>query len=638
MKENRLQEVLVLLYRLFLGYVFYQIARLLFYLFNKDLMKVDSLWEYLHYAYRGMAFDTTALLYVNAVFILFSILPLFINTTKGYQKFLFYLYFITNGVTYLLNYIDMAYYPFSQTRLTRVVFSIVGSETNLHKIFFHAILDYPLVPIAYILMMWLWIYLYKKVKVVERKPQKKTQYFLYSLLILVITGVSVVGGIRGGYGHGIRPINMVDANRHVKNPLQANFVLNSVFSFFRTINHNNFKEVNWVSQDYIDQNVKPYKLYTREVKDKPNIVIFIVESFGSEYIGAQNQHKNIKDYVSYTPFLDSLAKESLIFEQSYANGRQSIHGMSSVLSGIPALKDAFTSSPYSNQKIQSIVSVCNDMGYDTSFYHGAHNGSMGFLGFANILGFKHYFGMTEYNNENDFDGAWAIWDEPFFQYFANNIGKQTPFMSTIFTASSHHPFKIPKRYEGKFKKGNLKIHEPIQYTDYSLKKFFKTAKTKPWYQNTIFVITADHVNMTYYSEYEKPMNRFAVPVIFFSPNKEYNLKGVSKDIAQQMDIYPTLVDLIGYNKPIRSWGRSLVAENKEPHLIVNSTGIDQFIIGDYIYIFDGENFTGLYKKDDLGLKNNLINKIDSPEIKEGMKRARAWYQDYMYRIINKKLQ
>ncbi|RZJ41168.1 MAG: LTA synthase family protein, partial [Chryseobacterium sp.] len=418
----------------------------------------------------------------------------------------------------------------------------------------------------------------------------------------------------------------------------GNVVLNSVFSFFRTLGTNNFKLVHFVDEKFIQQNIKPYKLYEREVGERPNVVIFIMESFGKEYSGAFNKNTNIKDFVSYTPFLDSLANESLIFTNAFANGRQSIHGMSSVLAGIPSLTDAFTSSPYSNQKIQSIVSVCNDLGYDTSFYHGAPNGSMGFQGFGNILGFKHYFGKTEYNNDQDFDGMWAIWDEPFFKYFAKSIGKKQPFMSTLFSASSHDPFKVPENYQNKFKSGPLQIHIPIQYTDYALKKFFETAKKQPWYQNTIFVITADHTNQIYYPEYQKAMNRFAIPLLFFSPNPNYNLKGVDDRFAQQIDIYPTLADLIGYNKKIRSWGRSLLSDKNENSIIINSDSInEQTIIGHYIYIFNGTEVTGIYNKTDLALSKNLISKNLNPEQKLGIEKTKAWYQDYMDRVINRKL-
>ncbi|CAD0221000.1 LTA synthase family protein [Chryseobacterium sp. JV274] len=638
LKGLRKQEVLALVYRIFLAYFFYQIARLLFWYFNKDLIKVDSVSEYIKLAFHGTAFDTTAILYVNALFILLSLLPLVINTKKVFQKILFWLYFITNGIAYAMNFGDFIYYKFSQARLTSAVFQVAEHESNVSQTLMISVGEHPFVLIWFVVLMGLWVFLYKRIKVEDVKPVKLLPYFITSIITLCLTAVLVVGGIRGDFKHSTRPINMVDATRFVTNPLQGNMVLNSTFSFFRTLNTNNFKEVHFVDQKYIEENVQPYKVYDRKVENRPNIVIFIVESFGREYSGAFNKDKNIKDYVSYTPFIDSLAGQSLIFPNTFANGRQSIHGMSSVLAGIPSLTDAFTGSPYSNQKIQSIVSVCNDLGYDTSFYHGAPNGSMGFLGFGNILGFKHYFGKTEYNHDEDFDGMWAIWDEPFLQYFAKNVGKKQPFMTTVFTASSHHPFKIPEKYNGKFKKGKIEIHEPMQYTDYAIKQYFETAKKQPWYNNTIFVFTGDHTNQVYYPEYERAMNRYAVPLIFYSPNPEYQLKGVSQEIAQQADIYPTLADLIGYNKPIRSWGRSLVSDKKYPFIIVNSDGsTDQFMIGNYIYRFDGKEIIGVYAQSDLSLEKNLLNEVKNPEVEAGKKTAKAWYQDYMDRVINRKL-
>ena len=640
MKEFRLQEIIALFYRIFLAFFFYQIARLLFWFFNKNLIPVDNVSEYLNLAYRGIAFDTTAILYVNSLFILLSIIPIVINTKRVYQKFLFYLYFITNGISFGMNFGDFVYFKFSQARLTTAAMNVAQHESNIGKVFFLSIVEHPMVIVWFIILMALWIYLYKKVKVIWRKPVKLVPYFIFSVLTLCLTALLVVGGIRGDFRHSTRPINLVDANRHVTKPAQANVVLNSVFSFFRTLNTNNFQEVHFVDEKFIDENIHPYKLYMRDpVEPKPNVVIFILESFGKEYSGAFNKNTNIKDFVSYTPFFDSLATKSLIATNAFANGRQSIHGMSSILAGIPTLKDAFTSSPYSNQKIQSIVSVSNEMGYDTSFFHGAPNGSMGFLGFGNILGFKHYYGKAEYNNDADFDGIWGIWDEPFFQYFAKTLNqKKSPFMATLFSVSSHHPFKVPENHQGRFKKGPLEIHEPIGYTDYALKQFFKTAQKMPWFNNTIFVLVADHTNQVAYQEYEKSINRFAVPILFYSPNPKYQLQGEITEPAQQMDIYPTLADLMGYNNKIRSWGRSLVSDKKEDYMIINSDSInEQFMIGNYIYLFNGKEVTGIYMIDDKGLDKNLLNKVNNQEIQKGILLSKGWYQDYMNRVINRKL-
>ncbi|MDB5088061.1 MAG: Phosphoglycerol transferase MdoB, partial [Mucilaginibacter sp.] len=331
---------------------------------------------------------------------------------------------------------------------------------------------------------------------------------------------------------------------------------------------------------------------------------------------------------------------SLIFTNAYANGRQSIHAMSSILAGIPSFQTAFTSSPYAKQKIQSIVSVCDSLGYQTSFFHGAADGSMGFQGFGSILGIKNYYGRSEYNNDKDFDGIWGIWDEPFFQFMGKTLGTQKqPFMATLFTLSSHDPFQIPEKYKTRFKGGPLAIDKCVQYSDNALRAFFNYVKTQPWYNNTIFVITADHTNQTYYPVYSEAVNRFAVPILFYSANKAYALKGVRTDMASQMDIYPSLADLIGYNKPFRSWGRSLISNlPAETPRIINSMGnIYQFIQGNYIYLFDGKRITGIFTTADKGLEKNLMAGNLNPEMNKGIADCKAFIQDYSDRIVNKKL-
>src|SRR5690554_1845293 len=562
-KFIRVNEYVALIYRLFLAYLFYFIARVLFVLYNKSILNIDSIGEFFRLSYHGLAFDTTAILYLNSVFILFSILPLFINTSHSYQKFLFYVYFTFNLVGYALNFVDFIYYKYTFTRTTVVVWDVLKNESNGFNMFFRFLISYWHVYWLFFVISFLWIYCYKKVKVVPPKtPIRPIPYLLFSLLGIGIIGTLVVGGIRGGdFKKTTRPINMVDASRHVNRIEHSDIVLNTPFSFIRTFNSNSFQKVPYqVPEADVNTLVAPIKQYTDNPKTTPNIVLFIVESYGREYWGAFNKHANIPNYEGYTPFLDSLAQESLIFTNAYSNGSKSIHGMSSVLSGIPSFKDAFTSSPYSKQKIQSLVSALQDWGYDTSFFHGAPNGSMGFLGFSNILGFDHYYGMEEYGNDDDFDGSWGIWDEPFLQYMKSTLDhKQQPFFSTVFTVSSHEPFKIPKKYDGKFPKGHIKMHEPVGYTDYAFKQFFNAAKKEPWFDNTIFVITADHPNQVYYDEYNKVINRRAVPILFYK--SDGSLIGVDNELAQQIDIYPTLMDLIGYDKPFRSWGRSLVSDD-----------------------------------------------------------------------------
>ena len=635
----RINEYAVMLYRLFLAYFFYFIARALFFLYNKSLLNLDSFGEFLRLSFFGIAFDTTAILYLNSAFILFSILPLFVNTSRGYQKFVFYIYFGFNLVGYALNFVDFIYYKYTFSRTTIVVWDLLKHESNGLNMFFRFLISYWHVYLLFFLMAFFWVYLYKKVKVKHAiQPIRKISYLLSSLIGIGVFGLLTIGGIRGGdFKKSTRPINMLDASRHVKKIEHTDIVLNTPFAFIRTFNSNSFKIMDFdVPDPTIESYIQPIKQYSNNPKTTPNIVLFITESYGREYWGAFNKDANIPNYESFTPFLDSLTNHSLIFSNAFSNGSKSIHGMSSVLAGIPSFKNAFTSSSYSKQDIQSLVSTLQEMGYDTSFFHGAPNGSMGFLGFANILGFDHYFGMEEYNNDSDFDGSWGIWDEPFFQFMKTTLDTKTqPFFSTIFTVSSHEPYVIPEKYEGKFPKGYVPMHQTVGYTDYAFQKFFEAAKKEPWFENTIFVITADHGNQIHYRDfYGKVINRTAVPILIYKPDETF--KGDNKELAQQMDIYPTLLDIVGYNKPFRSWGRSLVAENTMEPFVMNGTDYYQVQRGNYICIFDGEKTIGFYDIHDKGLEKNLIANRNA-EMDELELFCKAFLQDYYKRIIEKKL-
>lgn len=632
----RFNEYKALVYRIGLAYLFYMVARILFFIYNEHLVKIDSPTDFIKLAYHGLAFDTTAIIYANILFIVLSIFPLVINTKKGYQKFLFYLYFIFNLFAYATNFVDFIYYKYTFNRSTRASLDTLENESNKTALFFNFLLHYWHVFFLFFLCAFLWIYLYKKVKVKNDKIKPSFKYFGVSIFSFLLIATLCIGGIRGDFQKSTRPINMLDASRYVKDASQADFVLNTPFAIIRTWNTNTFVKVSLVDKATIDSLVVPIKQYKTNPKTKPNVVIFILESFAREYIGSFNKDLNIKNYKGYTPFVDSLAQHSLIFTNAYANGYKSIHGMSSVIAGVPSFKDAFTSSPYPKQKIESLVSILKSQGYDTSFFHGAPNGSMGFLGFGNILGYDHYYGKTEYNNDADFDGVWGIWDEPFFQYFNKTLTqKKQPFMATLFSVSSHEPYAVPEKYKGKFPKGESVMHECIGYTDYSLKQFFNAAKKEPWYNNTIFVLVADHDNIMYYDEYYKDQNLHTIPILFFTPNEKY--KGVNKDWAQQIDIYPTLLDMMGYDKPFRSWGRSLISnDNVTPFVMRYASDKYEMMSGNYICCLDGEKAVGFYDKNDKALEHNLIaNRNAEMNILE--KRCQAFLQDYMERVIDKKL-
>jgi phosphoglycerol transferase MdoB-like AlkP superfamily enzyme len=632
----RFEEYKVVGYRILLAYVFYTIARLLFFFYNRNLIQIDRVTDIVSMCYHGLTFDTASILYLNLLFIVFSILPLRINHSKKYQTFLFYLYFIPNLLGYATNFVDFIYYRFNFGRSTIAALDSLKHESNKLLLLTNFLLHYWHVFILFFVVSYLWIYLYKKVSVQNESSHKGITYFGTSAVGFLVIVTLIIGGIRGDFKKSTRPINLIDASRDVKNVSQADVVLNTPFALIRTLFSNNFKKMNFVDETTINKLVQPIKHYQTNPKSKPNVVIFILESNAKEYFGSFNKNTTIPKYKGYTPFIDSLAHHSLIFTNAYANGYKSIHAMSSVLAGIPSFKDAFTSSPYPKQKTESLVSTLKSEGYVTSFFHGAPNGSMGFLGYANILGFDHYYGKNEYNNDDDFDGVWGIWDEPFFQYFNTTISKEKqPFMATLFSVTSHEPYQVPEKYKGKFPKGDVNIHQCIGYTDFALQQFFASAKKQAWFKNTIFVFVGDHGNTIYYDEYKKEMNKNAVAMMIYKPNSK--LIGESADYAQQIDLYPTILDLIGYKKSFRSWGRSLVGDQQiQPFVIRYSSNLYQFMSGNYICTFDGNKVIGFYAKNDKDLKHNLIAKRNS-EMNQIELKCKAYLQDYMARVMDKKL-
>lgn len=635
-KNNlRFQEALLLLYRLLLAFLFYGFARLFFIIFNDTLVHVNDVGTFFRLQAYGLTFDTISIFYTNALFILLSVLPMWINTSKTYQKVLFYVYFVCNLIPYSANFIDFIYYKFTLARTTINVFDTLKNETNLSTLFVGFLGRYWYIFLLFLVSAAIWIWLYKKVKIRPINITNKKIYFSSSVVYILATAVIMLGGIRGDLKKSTRPLNIVDASRHVTQLAHADVILNTPFTILRTVGKTSFVVPDYMPTTTVEELALPIKQYAGTNEQKPNIVIFITESYGREYLGAFNEDYNIDNYQSYTPFLDSLAKESLYFTNAYANGSKSIHGMSSVLAGIPSFKDAFTSSPFPNQEIESLVSILNDMNYDTSFFHGAPNGSMGFLGFSKILQFDHYYGKTEYNNDADFDGVWGIWDEPFFQFMKSTLDqKNKPFMATMFSVTSHEPFQVPEQYEGKFPKGELPMHQCVGYTDYAFERFFEEAKKQPWFDNTIFVITADHTNQKLYDFYQQGMQLSAVPILFYTPNKA--LMGKRTELAQQIDIYPTLIDYIGYEKPFRSWGRSLITPTEKPFFIGYLNNQYVFAQGDYICTFDGQKATGFYTKNDTHLKHNLIDQKNK-QMLEIENACKAMVQDYFYRIIEKKL-
>ncbi len=630
---------LALVLRLLVVMLVMTVCRFIFYLFNLSIYSLTAA-HLMELMLGGIKFDIVAVFYTNALYILAFLIPFRFRYNVIYQRVLKWLFGITNAIAIALNCIDFIYFRYTLRRTTWSVFQEFSNDTGNTSLGLHFFVDYWYIVLIFITLVFILMWLYNRITIAPSRIKNNWVYYPAGLLILAAGTGLFVAGVRGGFRYSTRPITLSNAGDYVDAPVEIGIVLNTPFSIYKTLSKTNLVRENYfASQSELDSIYNPVH---HPAKDsafrKDNVVIIILESFSKEFVGTFNKGLDNGTYKGYTPFIDSLIGESKTFKWSFATGRKSIDAMPSVLASIPSIVEPYVLSVYSGNKINSIASLLSKKGYDCSFFHGAPNGSMGFSAFARLAGFQHYYGKSEYNNDNDFDNIWGIWDEPFFQYFANTLNtKQQPFMASIFSVSSHEPFKVPAKYEGVFPKGTAPLHQCVGYTDYALRRFFETASKMPWFKNTLFVITADHAAATVtHEEYKTSVNAFSIPIIFYKPGSD--LKGMDDRLIFQTDIMPSILSYLHYDEPYFAFGSNVLGEDvTKQHFGVNYLGFRQLYRGEYVLQSSETEATALYNfaKDSL-LKNNLLTtetaKRDTLE-----RYLKAFKQQYNNRMIDDKL-
>ena len=546
-------------------------------------------------------FDCSALFYTNALYGLLELAPIRYRYREGYQTFCWWLFIVVNSVAVVLNLTDIVYSRYSGRRTTSSFFDEFSDGVHVGEIVGAELINHWYLVVIGIVLISLLVLLY-------RRPQRGLTIPSWRQLLRVGGPVCIlfvllaVVAMRGGASYH-RPISTADASRFVRQPQEVNIVLNTPFSMIRTIGKATFKVPDYYSDEREAERSGGYSVvHTPTDEGTPyNIVILIVESFGREYWGCLNRDLDQGHYKGYTPFLDSLASVSLLFEQTFANGRKSIDALPSVLSSVPMFVEPYVLTRYATNKVGSIASLLSEKGYKSAFFHGADNGSMGFEAYTRAVGFERYYGLDEYCADSrfhgmaDYDGYWAIWDEEFLQYFALQMDTmQEPFVTTLFTASSHHPFRIPARYEEQIPQEQHPMYRCVRYTDHALRQFFATARRQSWYDNTLFVITADHTNESAHAEYQTSLGLFRVPLLIYDPSGRLP-RGVSKKVAQQIDILPTLLHIVGFGKPYNAFGKDLLDSTSSANWAVNySNGIYQYVDGSRVLLYDGDKGISWY--------------------------------------------
>lgn len=580
-----------------------------------------------HYYFKGLRFDLSAALYLNALFILLCSLPFPFRLHKAYRMVCSIAYILPNSLGLLANLADAGYFPYSLKRTTSEVLRAMNEAADINRLAMDYIRDFWYLIIIWLIMIALLVFINKAYNYgLGNKKKSHWKTFAKNTSIFLVMILLVITGMRGGWQ--LKPISIITASIYAPSALHSQLILNTPFTILTTLDNKAIPDPSYFPD--LDSAAKVFNpVQENRPKDEfnpLNVVIIILESFGSEYSAHLNP-KGTKGCTGFTPFLDSLMQVSTSFN-GFANGTRSIEAVAAIISGLPSLIHIdFISSQFAGNCIPSLPLYLKEEGYTSAFYHGGHNGTMNFDAYARKSGFDYYYGLNEYNNLNDYDGKWGIYDEPFLKYFSDGLSNlKPPFLGLVFTLSSHHPYNIPDKYKQEFKGGNHPIHQTIQYSDNALRHFFYEARKSSWYSHTLFVITADHTSVGCETLSEDPLGRYRIPILFYRPGAIPD--DPSGKIVQQCDIYPSILDILNYKQPYLSFGQSYLHAERLNFALAGQGGAYYLRYADTLVYFSDGNAKSTFLYTEGVISRPLIEKeTDGAELL-----GKALLHQYIYRL------
>lgn len=625
-------QLSVLIKRLLVLFLIYFLLRITFLIIYYPSFRFGNFTGVMMAFITSLRFDTSAIILSNAPFIILSLLPFAFFYHKIYQWMLLIVYTAINTFFVFANCVDFVFFRFVRKRMTADIFDFIALGEDTKNVFPSLMRDYWFIIPVCLLIVWLMLYLYRRIRIQTpanlNGVRSQALYAITGTLIMLFSTGAALIGARGGIQY--KPLRMIAAARSTAAE-NIPLVASTTFSMLSTIGKEKLEEVHYFKEEELSRYYSSFHLNDTAKPMQPlNVVLIILESFSKEYIGYYNDDKR------FTPFFDSLITQSVSFPHAFANSKKSIEGIPAVIASLPALmEEPFITSPYNGGKINSIASELKTNGYYSAFFHGGNNGTMGFDNFAYAAGYNDYFGRNEYG-PHDYDGHWGVYDHKFYHWFAEKMnGMKQPFFSTIFTISSHHPFKVPDELKGKFPKGDHPILESIAYADYALRTFFEFAQKQAWFENTLFVIIADHTGPSFTTKYETRKGIYEIPLLFFMPGKLQPKE--DNAVAQQCDVMPTVLGFLNVKQPFVAFGNNLLNPASKRFAASFLQDTYQLITDDYLIQFDETQILNVYRwrEDDL-LLNNVFDKDEAPFLND-LNTLKAIIQQFNHRILNNRL-
>ena len=294
------------------------------------------------------------------------------------------------------------------------------------------------------------------------------------------------------------------------------------------------------------------------VREKPlNLVIVLQESLGATFVQSLGG-------LPVTPELEKLKAEGLWFERLYATGTRSVRGIEAVVAGFyPTPAQSTVKLSNSQQNFTTVASILKKQGYQTQFVYGGEAHFDNMRSYFTGNGFSQIVDIKQIKNPQ-FVGSWGASDEDLFntahQQLEQLHQQGQPFLSLIFTSSNHEPFEFPDGRIELFEQPKNTVNNAVKYADWAMGEFFKKAKASAYWQDTLFLIVADHDNRVYGSNLI-PLEKFKIPGLILGADvKPERLP----TLASQVDLVPTLLSMMGVSACHPLLGRDFTLDKSSP--------------------------------------------------------------------------
>jgi phosphoglycerol transferase MdoB-like AlkP superfamily enzyme len=513
----------------------------------------------------GLLHDLVAMLYLFAPLALYLLLiPERLFQARSHQRLLTVMTVLT---VFGLIYLGAVEYFFFDEFNSRFNFVAVEYLIYPHEVFVNIWDSYPVakVLVATALLTAAAIWLFQRL---ARGQVQKNRWGERIALVGVLASLLVVA--QAGVD--------INTGRYSENRVVNELAQNGIYSFFSAAAHADLdypafyltlpddeadmrlRNVVAPGADFVPTREHVERFITAHGPAKPlNVIVLLQESLGAEFVGAYGDTRGL------TPNLDRLAPQSLMFRHAYATGTRTVRGMEAVTASFPPVPAESIIKRPNNAGMFNWSTVMAQHGYTSTFIYG---------GFGTFDNMNAFFGTNGYKviDRSDMDtpnfaNIWGVSDEDLFHSAAREFDQQhargEKIFSVIMSTSNHKPFTFPAGVPGVPEEGGGR-EAGIRYADYAIGKFLEAARTRDWFDDTLFVIVADHGARVYGRE-NIPVRTYEIPLLMYSP--KHIKPGRVDTLTSQIDVAPTVLGLLNFSYESEFFGND-VLRHPRPHRFI----------------------------------------------------------------------